>query len=124
MSYTKGPWTFRPNPCECHDCSASHWIDGPPDAPGATIGKPIAEVREYHKGESEANARLIAAAPDLADALEALLKAYDGTEGACYVHNDPRQSASCGEHDLYLNAAGLCPHQVAREVLRKARGGA
>lgn len=71
--HTPGPWTFRPNPCECNDCTASHWIDGPPDAPGATLGKPIAEVREYHKGESEANARLIAAAPELFEAVRALV---------------------------------------------------
>lgn len=115
MSYTKGPWTFRPNPCECNDCSASHWIDGPPDAPGATIGKPIAEVREYYKGESEANARLIAAAPDLADALENLRLCADRVNSLQHAGNriDPSDWS-----DLYA------AQNAAREVLRKARGGA
>ncbi|MDD5265147.1 MAG: hypothetical protein PHU43_10000, partial [Candidatus Bipolaricaulis sp.] len=37
----------------------SHWIDAKEGA------KPIANLYEYYEGESEANARLIAAAPDL-----------------------------------------------------------
>lgn len=97
--HSPAPWTFRPNPCECPDCTASHWIDGHPDAPGATLGKPIAEVREYHKGESEANARLIAAAPELADALERLL-AY-------------AQTRANSKGDLFVHV---------RDVLQRARG--
>ena len=65
--YTAGPWGFRTNPChgdadEVVDLS-SHWIDGP-------SGKPIANIYEYYHGESEANTRLIAAAPEMYEALK------------------------------------------------------
>jgi len=65
--YTAGPWGFRTNPCHGADVVdlSSHWIDGP-------SGKPIANIYEYYHGESEANARLIAAAPTMCALIERL----------------------------------------------------
>jgi len=58
---TPGPWIYRK---AVEDDLHSHWIDGPSNQPGGGT-RPLAEVRTYYNGESEANARLIAAAPDL-----------------------------------------------------------
>lgn len=114
--HSPAPWTFRPNPCECPDCTASHWIDGHPDAPGATLGKPIAEVREYHKGESEANARLIAAAPELLEAV-ATLKVY--LHDALFHANYPERTMPAATFE----AASAAVEEAGR-LLAKARGGA
>lgn len=55
MSHSPGPWSYR----------MAFWIDG-------AQGRPIADVRDI--GDcSEANARLLAAAPQLLEALRALV---------------------------------------------------
>lgn len=68
--HTPGPWQLRQNPDK--DRLHSHWIDGPPrpeiSAPG---GIPIAEVRDLADKQGHANARLIALAPEMLEALEA-----------------------------------------------------
>jgi len=69
--HSKGPWTFRPNPCECPNCTAAFWIDGAPREADETIGVPVCDVRDI--GAREANARLIAAAPDLFEAVQSLV---------------------------------------------------
>ena len=59
--HTPGPWRFRqiPEGLTIH----SHWID-------TGNGAPLAEVRLRPNGEHDANAPLIAAAPELLEALE------------------------------------------------------
>lgn len=66
---TPGPWIYRK---AVEDDLHSHWIDGPSNQPGGGT-RPLAEVRTYYNGESEANARLIAAAPDLLAAVQSLV---------------------------------------------------
>ena len=64
--HTKGPWSCRKNPDVNEPGEQwrwSHWIDSP-------TGIPLAEVRQYDK--SEANAHLIAAAPDMLHRLNAV----------------------------------------------------
>ena len=70
--HSPAPWTFRPNPCECPDCTAAFWIDSAPRSADERIGVPIGEVRDLGKA-SEANVRLIAAAPEMAEALAWIL---------------------------------------------------
>ena len=99
--HSPAPWTFRPNPCECPDCTAAFWIDSAPRSADERIGVPIGDVRDLGKA-SEANARLIAAAPELADSLAVLLVQF---------RHIPDASATEAI-------------RKAREVLAKARGGA
>lgn len=67
MTHTQGPWIARENPAQ--DGKHSHWIDS--DQP---LAFPLAEVRWYKDGESDANARLIAAAPELLAACQHALE--------------------------------------------------
>lgn len=73
--HTPGPWT-------CH--SGRIYTDGPTVWPkGGDLGIPIADInREKGNGtapvERDENARLIAAAPDLLEACEAIAKLADG----------------------------------------------
>lgn len=66
MTYTKGPWTIS---------GSSIWNTETRRAIYASGCKPINERDE----EGQANAHLIAAAPDLLEALECMLRGYGGT---------------------------------------------
>lgn len=72
MPHTPGPWHVNNN---------FPWlVNGPPEAPGV-----IVDTKEHCDDEAEANARLIAAAPELLEACKmALLEdCYDfGASGA------------------------------------------
>jgi len=66
-AHTPGPWTILPN--TPHFVRAMHPAEGM---------QPVATV--YHfDGELSANARLIASAPELLEALERISTAYDET---------------------------------------------
>ena len=67
--HTPGPWRIeRQNPSP----TTGVWMIAG-EKPGY-----LAEVRDCGSGDVEANARLIAAAPDLLDALEELANGYKG----------------------------------------------
>ena len=110
--HTPGPWTFR-KALEGDDMH-SHWIDGFPEAPGATIGKPIAEVREYYKGEGEANARLIAVAPDMASMLAEMSK---HVQELLFYTNYPDVPCPAEKWQAASDAM-----EAAGQVLKRARG--
>ena len=59
---TPGPWKLRP-PVECDNPHIEFWVD-------AGEGVPIADIKV--NANTEANARLIAAAPELLEALEVI----------------------------------------------------
>ena len=63
-AHTPGPWNNQEFPSI--DFKYSFCID-------AADGQPIADIRGWHSGIDAANARLIAAAPCLLEALESLL---------------------------------------------------
>ena len=67
-SHTPGPWDVEPK-------GSRHFVDGADGLAVAYLG--WAGVRE--RSEIEANARLIAAAPELLEALERISTAYDET---------------------------------------------
>lgn len=77
--HTPAPWSAEPSiPSDGFEC---FWIKGqklvgalPPVYRTVSIGS----VNGPHSGEQEANAHLIAAAPDLLEALEAALNMVDG----------------------------------------------
>lgn len=64
LKHTPGPWSYRENPEP--NGKWDWWVDNAHDR--KTNGMPIANVFTYHEGE--ANARLIAAAPDLYKAVK------------------------------------------------------
>ena len=70
--HTPGPWTF-----DGYDGDQGYEVGGPPDYCGI-LATAHHDTDEHDKGEAEANARLIASAPDLLSALEL---ACDGIEG-------------------------------------------
>lgn len=76
MAHTPGPWTLTQRTCSIGCCDDIHEVAGqyPEDAEPC---RHIATVNGgnavwLHEGESEANARLIAAAPDMLALLEEL----------------------------------------------------
>lgn len=86
--HTPGPWLFRTAPTSaglCHIVSAADWRGAFIYGDGIRIGVDDALPKAQ---ELAANARLIAAAPDLLEALDVLLRRYViaiGNEGIeCY----------------------------------------
>lgn len=63
MKHSPAPWKFRPVPFDSMDGKTSYWID-------LENGAPIADVRRRPDDEHVANARLIAAAPELLNQLD------------------------------------------------------
>ena len=92
VDHTRGPWTAA----EIR-LGYDQIIRGADQGPVALV-----QLAGYTKGTAAANARLIAAAPNLLDALEACLKEYEAR-----TWTDP---ASGG------------PSAAARAALRQARG--
>ena len=73
--HTQGPWTLRPVTNVPH---VTAWVDGPD-------GAPVADIKMRQREQSDDNARLIAAAPDLLIALTTMVMNYEdayGDEGA------------------------------------------
>src|SRR3990167_1328100 len=83
QSYTPGPWHNRPNPEPTDDWI--WWVDGPAHKDGG-IGKPIANLFRYYNGETEANARLIAAAPEMVEALGQIATELEAWSGRAASH--------------------------------------
>ena len=75
MKHTKGPWKARIIPSDSYDYRNSYWVDQT-DGRGIRLSKPIADIRRYDDIESQANAKLIAAAPDLLEACQFVRQAY------------------------------------------------
>lgn len=103
MTHTKGPWTYTNDLAKGRIITARiHDRRGERPAPIATIGGYKDRVVN-----NEANARLIASAPDLLEALEAMLTIHQwNMEKAGY--NPP------------VCDCELCEN--AREAIQKARG--
>ncbi len=73
-------------------------------------------------GYMHANARLIAAAPNMAEALEGLLRRYDPENaGAAFEPDGGCIECTVGTVPNHLNT-GLCPYHKAIVALAKARG--
>ena len=100
--WTPGPWEFvDPGP---HGEFQVHWSDVDADDDGRAVdhGHTVCTVHDVTEDSGEANARLIASAPDLYAALAAVIGDYE-------AHMRP--------HD-YVTA----PLLNARAALSKARG--
>jgi hypothetical protein len=73
--HTPGPWVLRPNPGD-GIVSEHGGSDGYPHTIGTVGGYLIANVCQQ-AAETEANARLIAAAPDLLAALKTIAESWE-----------------------------------------------
>jgi len=89
MTHTPAPWKARQVPDDAKNEKYSHWVD-------AQNAAPVADVRDYGEETSEANARLIAAAPELLEALKNLTEDIENTL-------DYKQDGT-PEHELILAA--------------------
>lgn len=97
-AHTKGPWRLYRRHTGSFDVAPNvAWLGA------SSIHKP---------GENEANARLIASAPDLLEALGEMLEAWEGHfgEGACDCMPEPQ------------NAGHVCQCCKARAAIAKAKG--
>lgn len=89
QGYTKGPWLMQRG-TEYHDDSTldrpyySIWIDPTEENEGWKISGYIARVDGMRGDRLEANARLIAAAPEMALALETIAASVNGLSGELY----------------------------------------
>jgi len=78
MKHTPAPWIARHIPADEPDVRFSLWVD-------SSTGAPLADVRTRPDNEHEANARLIAAAPDYYAIVDAILE--DDTLTAEHIRN-------------------------------------
>lgn len=82
MNYTKGPWFYRPNPHD--DWGYVRDRDGHVVARAANPHVSMQEYADHRAAKTdpyEANGRLIAAAPELVEALEMMLRAWEEIDG-------------------------------------------
>jgi len=108
--HTPGPWTYR-EPPESLDRPIAYWVDGP----GAGGAMPIADI-VTNIAQAEANARLIAASPDLLAAAKALLQRGPvGIESECHwCGREGEDTEHCSSDD--------CMGTLARVAIAKAEG--
>ena len=100
---TPGPWRTE----LCGRYKRGHYIVAEGVGRPSRVGYAYSDIRRMHLGEEEANARLIAAAPDLLAACEALLRFAESVR--------PGGGVLAGEHDMLRDA---------RAAISKAGGAA
>jgi len=88
-THTPGPWSAEAPPPDAYtdpdirlDPEVKFWIVG------GGVGEVLAQTLLTSQGQEAANARVLAAAPDLLDALHALVKVYEKVGGPLAV--DPK----------------------------------
>lgn len=93
MSHTPGPW----------EVNASNMVTI--QAGGASIAQPLYPIiwKDDHRAEFDANARLIATAPELLEALKQLVARCDGDEG---VRADGSNIQTMAAHAAIAKAEG------------------
>lgn len=85
-NYTPGPWNFRAVPADSQDGIMSFWID-------SSDGSPLVDIRaRRNKKEAEANARLVATAPDLLESLMQLVEQMESQRGD-WLNTDSARAA-------------------------------
>lgn len=113
-THTAGPWGIAKS--HIKDVIAIR-TDGQDD--GQCVAQALRDIGE--QGEDEANAHLIAAAPELHDALEDLLGDRPSVQGGICIHcgrdfrDEGPMEGNCPSED--------CPSTIARAVLVRASGG-
>lgn len=94
-NYTPGPWYIKTNPIPERNGRLWGWVDAnPPGEPDKSISGALVSWTQGEK--SEANARLIAAAPELLEALQEVV-AFTGAHGGPYVRARAAIAKATGE---------------------------
>lgn len=110
-SHTPGPWGANTEQSEHHDLYARVIFD--------QTGHPIGTASDFNNtdrdAEVDANARLMAAAPELLAALEAILRRLTDAEA---------DMQGIDREDAWRTRAGIPPwlERIAAPVLAKAKG--
>ena len=88
MRHTPGPWLYETTVCEPGACTHEGHYEVV-TAPNSLLGASVALIYGRVSATNEANARLIAAAPELAIALREAFENFDSTvRGGRPVHNE------------------------------------
>ena len=91
--HTAGPWTALQRGDDCGKWSRRWWIQGPSDAACAGV-RNVAEVYDLKSAERQAaNARLIAAAPDLLNMLQRMVDETSGGGKPCLLTLEQARAA-------------------------------
>ena len=113
--HTPGPWRTVEVPTSigtCHRIFPLAWGDEPPTHGGICVYDDRTSLNPHADGEQAANARLIAAAPDLLDALETMLRRCDWYGSAIYPDE-------YGDYPV----TGEELRDMAKAAVTKAKGG-
>lgn len=105
-SHTPGPWSYR----QCRNKTRGIWIDcDASDERGKMLGGTLAEAYEHGcgDGDQEANARLIAASPDLLAACKEITRVLNAIGWANVASDWPVVTDAC---------------ELARAAIAKAEG--
>jgi len=123
MNATPGPWTYKRGQC---DDKPEEWfdVDGAPEqhplgSPDIKFPQGVCMVYS-HEGAAEANARLIAAVPELLAALKALYALLPDCDGDYLLDGNKGEFALKSIRVLSIGEA--C--QQARTAIAKAEGAA
>ena len=110
--WTPGPWPIKPTGDYKRILVGVGLVDGPG-------GYDVAEVYsdDCDRNEAEANARLIAAAPDMAEALDRLLTEYDAVDLAA-AEPPSLTAAVFAARAALAKARGAYPIPQVRRVTR------
>lgn len=102
QTHTPGPWTYGPKNDDGH-----RFIFGPDETPDHNeSGEPIiAELWDASDSVSEADARLIAAAPDLLAGAKWALSALEAKNGMCH-EDGPTECEACALRAAIARAEG------------------
>lgn len=125
IAATPGPWTMVQGRCEAGTLQAWWDVDGAPEplVHGTDVGPlfPQGVCMVYgHGGAAAANARLIAAAPDLLAACRAAQQAWGAIEAVWRAFED---GATKSFMEDMRQALQQCPESL-RAAIAKAEGGA
>ncbi len=114
MGRDMGFWVVRDGlpTYEWSPIATIHWDDDPIDRP----------AKHITKKQQEANARLIAAAPELLEALKTILGRYDPEWPAAALEPDGGCIECTSGATPNDKNTGLCPRHRAIEAIAKAEG--
>ena len=117
-AHTPGPWRYDMVKTGAIVHAVAKTIDDVP--------RYVADVHSHtHDADmrpAEYDARLIAAAPELLDALRALLSCYDEEDGWILCSADPGCPECTSGTVPHDRNTGLCPYHAAVAAVRKVEG--
>ena len=117
--HTDGPWVYKRNEVsgDCDHIATVAWVEE--FCVGRDCGSGYSCNYEHH-GSGEADARLIAAAPDLLEALKRMESAFDWFVGrSAFTQGGPLKGAA---HSDRVRKEVYAAHDAVRAAIAKATG--